>query len=684
MFYQLDNEQICFKVDEYGRPLALYNHCSRDNYINSHDFWRMIISDAECLEVEIIPDSLPPEINVRGNEMTIEHQHVRTRFGSKQLNISVKIIISLHDDELNFKMELSNNHESMNIKEVHFPLLSIKDETLEGVVTTYTGGQYFSDVRAKIMKAHTQYKGIDHHYIRDVNCYPMNAMNCMLADRGHEGLYLGCHDPSFSMTAHILELENGRDFNMTMARFPYTGTGEKYSFSGFILSPYKGSWHKAADKYREWAQSWYKVPDRPEFIRKSNGWQRIIMRTQYGRVLFPYESLTAAFDDAMQAGIDTLFLFGWHRHGMDNGYPDYVCDDTQGGKEALKRNIKTVQNAGGKIYLYFNGQLIDRKSSFYQEGAGLRICSKLPSGEPDQSCYSFPGPGISAAKFGNVTFSTACPSSEEWLDILKGFIDQAIDLGVDSVFFDQIGSMGYPCCDPTHGHPVPYIGINDSRMRQLSALRDYLQQRCPQMGFGVEWLSDVTAQHVDFVHIWGNIAEESNIPGKHDVSFQEFFHYAFPEVIFSNREIRTDEDIERRVNLMLLKGCCSDVEIYRAQATIAETPCYSQYLAAANRLRQKYIDILVYGRFMADSYSHIIKDNKVLKCAAWEKDRQLALMITHDNAEPQSFDISLPEHEMLEYDSVRGDAEVSNNEKALHITLPRFSLLLLVLKNSGY
>eukprot|EP00831_Metopus_contortus_P069409 TRINITY_DN6239_c0_g3_i1.p2 TRINITY_DN6239_c0_g3~~TRINITY_DN6239_c0_g3_i1.p2 ORF type:complete len:511 (-),score=65.94 TRINITY_DN6239_c0_g3_i1:1334-2866(-) len=290
MCYKLDNGQLCFSVDEYGKPFELYNRNGGDNYIKGHDLWRLIVSNGDCMEEEVIPDNSPADINIIGNKMTIMHSHVQRRFSHKQLDITVIISVSLNDDELDFKVELSNNQQYVNVKEIHFPLLAIRDETLEGIITTYTGGQYFSDVRSKIMKGHTQFKGIDHHYIRDVNCYPVNAMNCMLADRGHEGLYFGCHDPSSSMTAHILELEDGDNFNMTMARFPYIREGEKYCFEGFILSAYKGTWHNAADKYREWAQSWYKVPDRPEFIRKSNGWQRIIMRTQYGRVLFPYET----------------------------------------------------------------------------------------------------------------------------------------------------------------------------------------------------------------------------------------------------------------------------------------------------------------------------------------------------------------------------------------------------------
>jgi hypothetical protein len=544
MTHCIENDQILFRVDEHGRALELLNKDRGENYLRPHDFWRLIVQDEECLEIEVVPGDSPAEITKQGDCLTIRHTDIRERFSGKSLALELTVTLELAGDQLLTGVSVTNKQAGAFVKEVHFPLLAIREESIKGAVTTYTGGQYFKDVKAKILKAHTQFKGIDQTYIRDVNCYPTNAMNCMLADRGHEGLYIGCHDETFELTAHILELDHNRDFNMVMARLPHLRTGQTYQCDRHILSPYRGEWRVAADRYRQWANSWYQVPDRPQAIRESNGWQRIIMRTQFGRVLFPYDGLQKPFEDARNAGIDTLFLFGWHTHGMDNGYPDYSLDERQGGKAALKKSIKEIQAQGGKIILYFNGQLIDRKSEYFRE-VGQRISSKLPNGDPELHCYAFPGPGVSAAKFGNRTFTTACPSSSEWLDVLKGCIDQAIELGVDSVFFDQIGNMGYPCCDPEHGHPVPYTGINEARMLQLSELRSYLKQRRPDMGFGVEWLSDVTAQHTDFVHIWGNIAEldpATMATGEkpHSIAFQEFFHYAFPEVVFSNREIRTD------------------------------------------------------------------------------------------------------------------------------------------------
>ncbi len=683
MTHCLENNQILMRVDDCGRPLELLNKDHGENYLRCHDFWRLIVQDDQCLEIEVVPGQTPAEISTEDDRMTIRHTDIRERFSGKCLDLELTVTLTLDGDQLTTGVSVANRQPGAIVKEVHFPLLAIREESIKGVVTTYTGGQYFRDVKAKILKAHTQFKGIDQTYIRDVNCYPTNAMNCMVTDRGHEGLYIGCHDNTFDLTAHILELDHNRDFNMVMARIPHLKTGQTYQCHDHVLSPYRGEWRVAANKYRRWADNWYQVPDRPQPILESNGWQRIIMRTQFGRVLFPYDGLQKPFEDARAAGIDTLFLFGWHTHGMDNGYPDYSFDKRQGGKETLKKSIKEIQAQGGKIILYFNGQLIDRKSNFYKS-EGLSLATKVTNGEPELHHYAFPGPGVTAAKFGNCSFTTACPSSETWLDILKGCIDQAIELGVDSVFFDQIGNASYPCCDPTHGLPVPYTGINEARMHQLTELRRYLKERRPDMGFGLEWLSDVTAQHTDFVHIWGSIAELDPATVKegqkpHAIGFQEFFHYAFPEVVFSNREIRTDEDVERRVNLMLLKGCCSDVEIYRCQDTIAETPHYQNYLGLANAFRDKFKRFLTGGRFLADAHRQNLSSLE-FSCASWEDGDTLAVMLTQSHLAETAGTLSIPGYRLLEHDSVRGDATVTGETGTWHIALPRHSLAVLVLE----
>ncbi len=683
--YILENDRIQLKVDEHGRPTELRNKDNGVNYLRKHDLWRLIVDDGKCLEIETIPGNSLPEVTLDNNRMTIHHNEAFDKISGAKFDIGLEISFRLENDEIKTGITVNNNQPETIVKEVHFPLLAIRDEAISGVVTTYTGGQYFRDVKKKILQAHTQFKGIDHKYIRDINFYPTNAMNCMLIDHEDEGLYLGCHDEKLEMTAHILELDDQRDFNMLMGRSPYVAYGNTWTFDRYVISPYSGNWQVAAGKYRKWANCWYQAPERPEFLNGFNGWQRIILKTQYGQELFPYDKLPEAFEASHKAGVDTLFLFGWHVHGMDNGYPDYTPDSTWGGKEALKKSISDIHNRGGKVILYFNGQLIDKQSEFFDK-YGQEVATYTVSGVPEQHFYSFPGPGYTAAKFGNRAFTTACPSSDRWLDMLKSFIDSAIELEVDAVFFDQIGNTSYPCCNPAHGHPVPYMGATEARIEQLTELRKYLKSRRPEMGIGVEWISDITAKFVDFVHIWGNIAEQENINLPTDaktkyISFQEFYRYAFPETPLSNREIRTDEDIERRVNMMLMKGCINDIEVHRCQSTIAVTPHYQQYLAKANQLRKHYSDILFNGRFLADRHQQFI-DNQEISVSSWNYNNQLAIMLTQEHLANTSGTVNLPGYSLIDSESVENNVKVTGTGSCINVELPRYGLAVLLFMHS--
>jgi len=684
MKYTLENKAVLIEVDHFGNIATIKNKIyNGNNYVRVHELWRLIVDDEKCLEIEVIPTEKYPETIVTLDSLIITHGQVREKKSGKLLDISVQIKICIHeqfDDDVQFSISLENKHEGITVKEIHFPILAVRDETLHGVVTTFTGGQYFRNVKRTIMKSHTQYKGIDHHYIRDVNLYPQNAMNCMMADRGYEGLYYGCHDNNFEITGHVLELDGNRDFNMLMVRFPYIKCSQTYSCDKFIISPYKGDWKQAAKKYRNWADSWFMPYKRSSSLNITQGWQRIIMRTQCGEVLFGYNDLQAPFDAAQKAGIDTLFLFGWHAHGMDNGYPDYSFDQSQGGFDNLKKNIEKIQQQGGKIILYFNGQLIDSTSDFYQKYAG-EVATKQANGDMEKHHYHFPAYGITALKFGNRSFTTACPSSLRWLGFLKECVDKAVALGVDAVFFDQIGNMPYPCHDSTHGHPIPYMRIHEARNIQLNELRTYIKQKNPNMGFGIEWLSDVTSMHVDFVHIWGNIAEKENEVNNSGtakyVSFQEFFRYAFPEVLFSNREIRDESNVQSRVNAMLLKGCCSDVEIYRCQDTIEKTPYYQCYLGRANKLRNKFADILFTGKFLANTYGSYFSCREIFS-SSWEKENFLAIMITQEHQQSLSVTLMLNGFHLIDYDSVSGDVELEQGCNTYIIHIPKEALCILL------
>ena len=403
------------------------------------------------------------------------------------------------------------------------------------------------------------------------------------------------------------------------------------------------------------------------------------MRHQYGKILFRHDEMPRILKSGLESGIDTLFMFGWFKGGHDAEYPEYLFDETQGGHDALKEHIRKFRAGGGKLILYYNGQLIDTNTEFYRK-IGKRISVKNPNGSEHMEWYPFGGDGTALRLFGNKSFVTGCPGCQEWLDHLKMLIDRAIDLEVDGVFFDQMGWTSRPCCDPTHGHPVPFMTAVAAKAEMLRQMRAYLKAKRPDMSFGIEWLSDLTAQHVDYVHnvTGGNgVSNDWEKNGeKPDVTlFPELFRYTFPEVITTDREIRDDRDVERRVNLALLRGFRSDVEIYRCRALIDETPHYKTYLTEANKLRDRYRDCILNGRF-SDTDGFTL-DNPDWFSSGFVQGKRLAVIVTQSNRPESSGQLQVPGYCYQESDGLN-HPEVSGNGDTVRIKLPQHGLAVVI------
>jgi hypothetical protein len=157
--------------------------------------------------------------------------------------------------------------------------------------------------------------------------------------------------------------------------------------------------------------------------------------------------------------------------------------------------------------------------------------------------------------------------------------------------------------------------------------------------------------------------------------FLDWFRYIFPEVILTDREIRDDTDIERRVNHAVLKGLRTDVEIYRCRKTIQEAPHYAGYLTRANRLRQKYADLLLEGRYVdTDGFAW---DNPEIEARAFVNGSKVAVVLTQSHRETLSTRVQLAGGTLLEHDSI-GDVFVQETSNDIMLRLPRHSLAVLV------
>lgn len=234
--------------------------------------------------------------------------------------------------------------------------------------------------------------------------------------------------------------------------------------------------------------------------------------------------------------------------------------------------------------------------------------------------------------------SRACPCAEEMTRKLKDFIDLAADLGADGVFFDQLGSGDPICFNPNHGHEVPFTRIMTARRDMLLDLRSYAHSK--GLSIGIEHASDITAGCVDYVHSFpGGAAVSGKITDGEKPFIPtdfEYFRYVFPEAKISNREIRDDNDIERRVNRMLLFDLQCDVEIKRCRATIGTTPNYKKYLTTALEFKKRNRKYLEGAKFR--STADVKDKNGVVDVAGFRlPDGSYTVIATQSHLESAAF-----------------------------------------------
>lgn len=670
--YRMENEFITLEMDENGILQELRNRKTGRNLLRPHQLLRLILGDSGCLELDAVPAGRP-EVQCEAGRVSLKYSAVECE-ECGTIPIAVSLSAELCGDEIHWGIALENRSQEQVVREVHYPILSIRDpEPPMAAITSERVSERLENLPAQIRSCFTHYMAPDQKYIRRTALYPGRAasMNCFALDWGDEGLYYGCHDSTFELTGQVFELERQKSVNMYVVRYPFLKADGSWRECNIVTAPYSGSWTVCAEKYRKWADGWFTPPQIPDHVAHSPGWQRIILHHQYGEYLFPYEKLEQAYDDAAKAGIDTLFLFGWTAAGMDSGYPVYSADPKLGGVKTLKENIRKVQAKGGKVILYFNGQLIDVESDYYRSGEGARVAIKRADGTEHRESYNFTNGGTFLRAFVNKTFVVACPACRSWLEILKRHVDFAVELGVDSVFFDQLGLLSYPCCDPSHGHPVPYTGIMQGKREMLKELYEYAKSRNPEMGVGIECTTDQTLQYTDFVHIFGFPAgvwnsdwrEKGEKPRTLSASY--LFKAAFPEAVISNRNSRDDSDVEFPVNQMLLLGSRSDVEIYRCRATIAETPHYQAYLAKANALRERFGRLLYDGTFRAETFHRV--SNPEIQTNSFLLGDELAVLLTQSNRELARTEVVAPGFQLERLDSVSGDVTMEDGV----VTIPR-------------
>lgn len=674
--FELKSPKAQIKIDDKGNLVSLKNLEKNREYAGGEGLWRIIYQDGLSLEESVESENVPVKVSKDGGKITLE-------YGGE---FPVNVACSLDGDEIAFSSEIKNASKDKILREFQFPIIKsakIKKDTV--LYWASASGTKIPDVRKWLMGGFKSYMAQDNKAIERYDVYPSPmSLNYFVLDDGDCALYFANHDPNFEKTLHLFRTRKigGRgDFeyggiDAAMAKYPFLKAGESKKFADFVVAPHSGDWHVSAKKYRKWADTWYKHIPIAETFRKSNGWQRIIMRHQYGKVLFRYDQLPEIRKAGKKAGIDTILMFGWWKEGMDAGYPEYTPDDTQGGDEALKKWIKEFQKDGGKVNLYYNGQLIDMGTNFYRT-LGKKISVKRADGTEHMERYPFGGDGTALRVFGNKTFVTACPATREWLEILKKLADRAIALGADGVFFDQLGFKSELCYDESHGHSIPAQDIMKYKHNMLKELRAYVRSKKPDMSMGIEWVSDPTSMYADYIHavspnLYITHKDKNGVPA---TNYAPMYYYTFPEVYTTNRDIYNNQNVPFRCNLTFMRGWREDAAVYRCRATLDETPVYQAYLAKIDALRDKFRDTVLNGAFRDTDLAK--SSNPNMYYSTFENDRQVAVVAMHPHAKTVETAFEVPNCKFVESGGI-GDFKVEGDGSKAKVGIGKDGIAVLL------
>ncbi len=651
--YALNDPQVEVAVDAQGNLTSLKNVATGQEYAAGRPLWRLYFDrkDGEK-EIELSAAENVPEVRQEGGRIVLTYRALKAR--GVALNMALTLSVRVEDGLVRFGSEVANNEPHTIIRELHYPLVG--DCRLPSgyrLLTTHLGGQLVADPVKRIIAAGNAppYMAPSQYYRQMDLKYPAHtAANCFAFVGAAQGLYLGSHDPTYQDTWHGLRVytDEAGAFNRLetgLYKYPNCTSGQVWTCDANVIAPYSGSWHQTSTIYRKWADTWWRHREAPVWVTRMKGWQRIIFRHQYGETLFRYADLDTRIRKAGESvGVNAVFPFGWWQSGMDNGYPDsyWVTDPEQGGDAGWAAAIAAYRKSGGKVLLYFNGKLIDRESAFYRTGEGKAVCYRDNTGSDYTEQYLFKGLGTFTGHYNARTFVVADTRREAWRTRLLRMADRAIRFGADSVFYDQLGYCeANSNWDLSGEFPVPNTRVIADKAETLKLIHDYLDTKGnADFALGTEHFTDVTAQHVDYVHnVTGAAGPEA---------FPEWGRYTFPEVVLSDREIRDDTDIPRRVNLSVLKGLRNDIEIYRCRDLIDKTPVYQAYLAKVNRLRDKYGDLLLSGLYRdTDGF---LSDNSRISARCFRNGDRLAVVVTQSSEKTATTRIRVPGYAFKESD----------------------------------
>ncbi len=568
------------------------------------DFWRAYADDGYEKEMTICSSGQIGCASCSQNTITVVYDRligVQGRLFDSSLTITISVC---EDTYSGFRFTATiTNRDDARINELQLPFMDLSvacDASRENDMFYHIDGlgrkipNPWDTVRNS---NHTEYIASDNHVVWNAMRYPGDAaMGWFGLQSGGHFLYMGRRDPKLKICVLAVGV-SPRDCEprlyMTISHLPFAKKQETVAVTECVVSLNEGDWRTGSAIYGNYArETWYTPAVVPNWVKNITGWQRIILRHQFGEVLFRYEDLPAIYAEGARCGLNMMMVFGWWKGRFDNGYPIYEPDPGLGGAEELKKAVAKIQEMGGRVALYTNGQLIDVATDYYRE-IGHRVCRIDIDGNDYRDHYRFGNDGLTLRAFGYKSFVTACPANDEWQNRVVMNEKMKFDFGCDSAFFDQIGAAApLPCFNEAHFHgPRP----DECEIWRVEAFKK-LNANCPEgKAVGTEMVNDMVLPYVQYIHG----CQLGPIFGAN--CFPEMFMHTFPEIIQTDRFVHDNKaGTDRQLGHAFIHGYRHDICPWRGRAHIGQLPELAEKIGKILSLKERYRKFFYEGQYTGD------------------------------------------------------------------------------------
>ena len=366
--------------------------------------------------------------------------------------------------------------------------------------------------------------------------------------------------------------------------FPYVSHGT-FRAGPVALQVHNGDWHAASKIYRSWFDQHFNIDRPPDWLRKENAWQSIILSNSEDVVEHRFDELPRMAADAKKYGITTFEILGWDLGGIDRGYPQYRPNPRLGTPEEFKKALADMHALGVHPLIFSNVQFADTATPLFRDY--LQQFAVEGRWAPDLQLHGW-GEGTISARSG-LTKSNMTLVSPAYPAYRKFLIDQYLELvreGADGFQFDKTNSLAELDFNP-HLPVSPDKSLPQGLIETFQELIPAARAINPNFAIASEIWFDRVLPYVDVSYMrMGTVDMDSTA-----------FRYTFPEwtaTIFGE----SPGDINPMNNGMRY-GLVWDLapRHYNDSADEPLTRPLAEYVSQLIRIRKQFEDLLFFGRF---------------------------------------------------------------------------------------